>query len=201
MVRSPSKSDATADTKANTKANESRRRRSAQLATENTLVALGRAASPEPETPTPRREPAQAPRHASAPEDAHAEAPTAPAPTGATKPTRFERMPEAVRDRYYNIGEKWFLDNGDLAFVNHGDRLTTRSESSQIIRDMVAIARENHAQTLQIAGTENFRRAALREALRAGLKVEGYAPTEHDEKQYVRQLAREAKEGRAPLRV
>ncbi|MEJ1962915.1 MAG: LPD7 domain-containing protein [Gammaproteobacteria bacterium] len=100
-------------------------------------------------------------------------------------------MPEIVHERYYSIDNRWFLDSGEEAFVNHGDRLTTKSENRQIVRDLIEIARENRAEAITVTGTEAFRKTAWREAQRAGLRVEGYAPTQHDEKQFVREMARE----------
>lgn len=163
---------------------ESRRRRAAQAATENAIAATAHAREPTPDSSgAPRAE-----RRASP-----APPPSEPAsrPAGGTERLRFERVPQTVQERYYNIDNRWFLENGEEAFVNRGDRLTTKSENRQIVRDLIEIARANRAEEIIVTGTENFRRTAWREAQRLGLRVEGYTPTPHDEKQLVRQMARE----------
>ena len=103
----------------------------------------------------------------------------------------FESVPETVLDHYYRIGPKYYLDNGELAFENRGDALTTKSENTQIVRDLLAIAQHNGHRNLTVAGTERFRREVWGQALRLGIEIQGYQPTEHDEKQWVRKLARE----------
>src|SRR5947209_7704202 len=114
-----------------------------------------------------------------------------PPPAGTGSSGRFESVPEQILDRYYRIGEKYFLDNGELAFTNHGSELTTKSENAQIVRDLLEIAQHNGHTNLIASGTERFRREVWGQALRLGLDVQGYTPTEHDEKQWVRKWARE----------
>lgn len=163
---------------------EGRRRRSSPVAPENEITATTRTRTPRNE---PERNAPEAERHPR-PSAPARDAPTRPARSG---PVRFERIPLAVQQRYYNIDNRWFLENGEAAFTNYGDRLTTKSENRQIVRDLIEIARENRAEAITVSGTENFQRVAWREATRLGLRVEGYVPTAHDQKQLVRQMSRE----------
>jgi len=110
----------------------------------------------------------------------------------------FTAMPDRILERYYRIGPKYFLDNGELVFTNHGAKLTTPSENSEIARDLVEIARHNGIQDITVSGTERFRREIWAAATRMGLDVRGYAPTIHDEKQLVRAMAREDGGRRTP---
>jgi hypothetical protein len=106
-------------------------------------------------------------------------------------PANFAALPEGILDRYYRIGAKYYLDNGELAFTHRADRLTTPSENSEIVRDLVEIARHNGVRDITVTGTERFRREAWAAATRLGFEVRGYEPTLHDEKQLVRAMARE----------
>lgn len=115
--------------------------------------------------------------------------PGAKPPSGA--PAAFTALPDGILDRYYRIGSKYYLDNGEHAFTHHADRLTTPSENTEIVRDLVEIARHNGMHDITVTGTERFRREAWKAATRLGLEVRGYEPTLHDEKQLVRAMARE----------
>src|SRR6185312_13114002 len=106
-------------------------------------------------------------------------------------PANFAALPEGILDRYYRIGAKYYLDNGELAFTHRADKLTTPSENTEIIRDLVEIARHNGVHDITVTGTERFRRQAWAAATRLGIEVRGYEPTLHDEKQLVRAMARE----------
>jgi hypothetical protein len=106
-------------------------------------------------------------------------------------PANFTALPEGILDRYYRIGAKYYLDNGELGFTHHADKLTTPSENTEIVRDLVEIARHNGVNDITVTGTERFRREAWAVATRLGIEVRGYEPTLHDEKQLVRAMARE----------
>jgi hypothetical protein len=106
-------------------------------------------------------------------------------------PANFAALPDGILARYYRIGAKYYLDNGELAFTHHADKLTTPSENSEIARDLVEIARHNGVHDITVTGTERFRREVWAAATRLSLEVRGYEPTLHDEKQLVRAMARE----------
>ena len=111
--------------------------------------------------------------------------------SSSSAPANFVALPEGILDRYYRIGAKYYLDNGELAFTHHAEKLTTPSENTEIVRDLVEIARHNGVHDITVTGTERFRREAWAAATRLGIEVRGYEPTLHDEKQLVRAMARE----------
>lgn len=118
--------------------------------------------------------------------------------SSSSAPVGFADVPDGILEHYYRIGAKYYLDNGELAFTHRADRLTTPSENSEIVRDLVEIARHNGIQDVTVTGTERFRRAVWAAATRSGIEVRGYEPTLHDEKQLVRAMAREDAARRGP---
>ncbi len=190
---------AKSENRADDQAPRERRRRTAQQASENSIEITPRAAEPiappgangvdrrgEPPAGARREEERAEP----APKAARKQSEERPTRSDET-PKRFEHVPAPVLDRYYRIGEKYYLDNGEMAFVNHGQKLTTRSENVQIVRDLLEIARANDVGVVTVKGTEAFRRTAWAQAQRLGIEVNGFTPTPHDEKQLVRAMARE----------
>ena len=167
-----------------------RRARTARAHSESTLNTL----TPSPPARAPdAHEPSPGAR--TRPPDTQAESERSTSAPGA-KPSggalaTFAALPDGILDRYYRIGAKYYLDNGEHAFTHHTDRLTTSSENSEIVRDLVEIARYNRVHDITVTGTERFRREAWSAATRLGLEVRGYEPTIHDEKQLVRAMARE----------
>jgi putative DNA primase/helicase len=116
-------------------------------------------------------------------------------PRNASGNKGFEAIPEQILDRYYRIGTEFYLDNGELAFVNDGHRLRTRSENVMIVQDFMLMASYNGHGAITVTGTDRFRREAWAQAYRLGIEVDGYTPSEHDKKQLVRTLAREHARG------
>jgi hypothetical protein len=102
----------------------------------------------------------------------------------------LESIPQEVRERFVNLGRKYFLPGGELAFQDHGHKLTTPSENTEIVRSLIEIARARGWQDVTVSGTESFRRAAWQHAVAAQLSVRGYTPTALEEAQLARTLAR-----------
>ena len=112
-------------------------------------------------------------------------------PGAATEsPADLESIPQEVRERFVNLGRKYFLPAGELAFQDHGHKLTTPSENTEIVRSLIEIARARGWQDITVSGTESFRRAAWQHAVAAQLSVRGYTPTALEEAQLARTLAR-----------
>ena len=156
--------------------------------------ATGNTLSPTPVARAPEaHEPPRGARAPPAVEAAESERPSSTPDTKASSgsPANFAALPASILERYYRIGAKYYLDNGELAFTHGADKLTTPSENSEIVRDLVGIARHNGVQDIAVTGTERFRREAWAAATRLGIEVRGYKPTLHDEKQLVRAMARE----------
>jgi len=105
-------------------------------------------------------------------------------------------VPEAVRDRFMSIREKYFFPNGEPAFQDLGVRLTTRSENAEVVRSLVEIAQARGWDEISVGGTKEFKRAVWHEATLQKIAVRGYGPTEVDEARVVQALARRAQRSR-----
>ncbi|OJW60460.1 MAG: DNA transfer protein [Sphingomonadales bacterium 63-6] len=97
-------------------------------------------------------------------------------------------IPEPLQKRYFSSTGKWSgepayfttAQTKEPAFRDQGRRLVTSSESEEVVRDLVAIARHRGWSHVHVTGSETFRRAAWLEANRQGLEVRGYRPSERD---------------------
>ncbi|WP_016743835.1 LPD7 domain-containing protein [Rhizorhabdus wittichii] len=97
-------------------------------------------------------------------------------------------IPEPLQKRYFSSTGNWSGEPAyfttaqakEPAFRDQGRRLITSSESEEVVRDLVAIARHRSWSNIHVTGSETFRRAAWLEASRQGLGVRGYRPNERD---------------------
>jgi Large polyvalent protein-associated domain 7 len=153
---------------------------------------------PEPDKPNVRRQPLpvnsigiDAPRERAssrvAPEGTQQETE---GPQGATEAAGG--VPEHIRPRYIQVGNRFHFPDGDPAFQLRKNRITTRSENPQVIRDMLEIeeARSGGA-PLRVRGSENFRKEAWMQAQLLNIEVRGYRPTEVERTQVARLLAQQ----------
>jgi len=99
-------------------------------------------------------------------------------------------VPQSVRDRFVQDGHRFFFPDGAPAFQDRGRRLTTTSENTQVVRSLIEIAHSRGWTEVTVTGTERFRQEAWRQARLEGLQVKGYQPTEEEQKQVIRALAR-----------
>ena len=105
-------------------------------------------------------------------------------------PARAKAIPDEIRERFIGIGEKYYFPDGTAAFTDHGAKLTTRSENTEVIRSLVAIAEARGWGEIRLTGTERFRKDAWFAARLAGMEVRGYKPTAFEEERIVRAIAR-----------
>jgi hypothetical protein len=121
----------------------------------------------------------------------------APAPKEpAAKRSEPAPVPEEVRRRFVQIKNAYFFADGAKAFTDRGDRLTTPSENTEVVRSLVVIAQARGWGEVVVRGSERFRREAWAAARTAGLQVRGYQPTEFEQSRLVRSLAnRSMREG------
>ena len=110
-------------------------------------------------------------------------------------PSDSRAVPEHVSARYIKVGNKYHFPNGDLAFADRGRGLSTRLENTEVIRDLIAIAKERGWNEIALRGTERFRKEAWQQAKLAGLAVRGYRPSELERAQLARLIARERDAG------
>jgi hypothetical protein len=118
-----------------------------------------------------------------------------------TKPKPTERqsgadpspraVPEHVNARYVRVGDDYhFPGDGGLAWRDHGDRLSTKLENTEVIRDFIAVAQERGWDDFVVKGSERFRKTAWQEAQAAGLNIRNYEASELEREQLARRLGR-----------
>lgn len=99
-------------------------------------------------------------------------------------------VPQSVRDRFVQDGHRFFFPDGAPAFRDLGRRLTTVSENTQVVHSLIEIAHSRGWTEITVTGTERFRQEVWRQARFEGLAVRGYRPTDLEQAQLVRALAR-----------
>lgn len=120
-----------------------------------------------------------------------------PAETPPAKPATFPpadsdpwTVPQSVRDRFVQDGNRFYFPGGAPAFRDLGRKLTTPSENTQVVHSLIEIARSRRWSEVTVTGTERFRQEAWRQARLAGLSVKGYRPNEDERGELIRALAR-----------
>lgn len=86
-------------------------------------------------------------------------------------------MPTQVAARFLRDGNKYYFDDRTLAFVDGGNQLRAATENRAVIKDLVAIAKARDWSTIEVRGSEIFRREVWKEAHAQGLAVKGFTPT------------------------
>ena len=99
-------------------------------------------------------------------------------------------VPQSVRDRFVQHGNRFYFPDGAAAFRDLGRKLTTPSENTEVVRSLIEIARARGWSEVKVTGTERFRQEAWQQARLAGLGVRGYQPTHEEQARLVRTLAR-----------
>jgi len=101
-------------------------------------------------------------------------------------------IPEDVRRHFVQVGNRYFFRDGARAFTDRTAKLTTPSENTQVIADLVAIARARGWQHIAVSGTPRFRKEAWLAAQVAGLDVSGYRADAFDRERVARANVRRA---------
>lgn len=117
-------------------------------------------------------------------------------------------MPETVQRRYYAQSSRWTGEPAYFstptadkpAFRDRGDRLVTDNESREVVKDLVSVAEHRGWDRIQVAGSEDFRRAVWLEAAERGIAVRGFKPTERDLQELDRIRADKARNSIAPAK-
>jgi putative DNA primase/helicase len=130
-----------------------------------------------------------------APPAAAAEMP--PTADSTTKPSNLRRadsdpwtVPQSVRDRFVQEGNRFYFPDGAPAFKDLGRRLTTVSENTRLVHSLIEIAESRGWTEVTVTGTDRFRHEAWRQARLAGLSVRGYRPNGEERAQLIRALGR-----------
>ena len=99
-------------------------------------------------------------------------------------------VPQQVRDRFRQDGNRFYFPDGAPAFRDYGRRLSTASENTEVIHSLIEIARSRGWQEISVEGTERFRQEAWRQGRLAGLAVRGYNPSLDERSEVIRGLSR-----------
>ena len=108
-----------------------------------------------------------------------------------TPATATQAVPEEIAKRFVQVRNKYYFPDGARAFTDRGNRITTNSENTEVVRSLIEIAKARSWQEITVRGTERFRKEVWIAASVAGLEVRGYKPTEFEQSHLVRTLARE----------
>lgn len=79
--------------------------------------------------------------------------------------------------RFRQEGERFFFQDGTLAFTDASDRLRAHTNNALVIRTLVALAQDRGWPSIKLSGTHPFRRDAWQRAMQAGVPASGYVPT------------------------
>jgi Large polyvalent protein-associated domain 7 len=90
----------------------------------------------------------------------------------------LERVPSDLKSKFTQVGRRYHFKDGALAFTDRGNRITSPSENTEVIKSVIAIAKERGWREIAVSGTERFRREALVAARLAGINVRGHTPLE-----------------------
>src|SRR5690606_11350690 len=77
-----------------------------------------------------------------------------------TKRATPEPVPDEVRAKFVRIKNAYFFADGAKAFTDRGDRLTTPSENTEVVRSLITIAQARGWNEVVVQGSERFRREA-----------------------------------------
>lgn len=115
------------------------------------------------------------------------------------KPERERTVPDDVRRRFVQIKNEYFFPDGAKAFKDRGDKLTTQSENTEVIRSLMTIAQSRGWEEVRVRGSERFRREAWAAAQTAGLNIQGYKPTELEQSRLARAIGQQSTSDTAAL--
>src|ERR1700728_3952038 len=122
--------------------------------------------------------------------EGNAESPAAHAPSPSNAAAKLTHaVPQAVRDRFVAVKNRYYFHDGARAFTDRGTRLTTASENTEVIKSLIQIAEARGWSEITVRGTERFRKEAWFAAHLAGLEVRGYRPSEFEHGRVARTVA------------
>jgi hypothetical protein len=108
-----------------------------------------------------------------------------------------QAIPGHFATRYVQVGNKYHFANGELAITDHGNRLSTPLENSEVIADLIETAKLR-GWTIEISGTKAFKAEVWQQANLEGVAVRGYHASKLEEALLERRMGkdREAPGGR-----
>src|SRR5580658_4133197 len=149
-------------------------------------------ATPDPSSNTTTKEPAP---NSIRPSETKRKFPNSTVPEAerlaAPKSAVSQAVPEEIAKRFVQVRNKFYFPDGARAFTDRGNRITTNSENTEVVRSLIEIAKARSWQEITVRGTERFRKEVWIAASVDGLQVRGYKPTDFEQSHLVRTLARE----------
>jgi Large polyvalent protein-associated domain 7 len=109
--------------------------------------------------------------------------------TTSEKAKSKKNIPEDIAKRFVRVGSKYFFPDGARAFTDWGQRLSTPSENTEVIRTLIQIARVRGWHQLEVAGTERFRKEAWFAAQLAGIDVRNFKASGFEQAQLDRVMS------------
>jgi hypothetical protein len=103
-----------------------------------------------------------------------------------------QAVPEDVRRRFVQLKDEYFFPDGAKAFTDRGDRLTTQSENTEVVRSLITIAQSRGWGEVRVRGSERFRREAWAAAQTVGIEIRGYKPSEFEQSRLARTIAQQS---------
>lgn len=102
--------------------------------------------------------------------------------TDDSKESSEEGIPKALLNKYYVVDDKYhFKGNPEkVAFEDSGKALKTTIDDKHIAASMVEVAKAKKWETIQVKGSEEFKRNVWLEASMKGMTVKGYDPRDID---------------------
>jgi putative DNA primase/helicase len=100
----------------------------------------------------------------------------APKPRSAAEEVREYQTPEHIRKRFIEADDKFYYRNNEnkLAFQDYGSRLATEHNDPVVALSMVQIAEAKGWRTINVRGSDEFKREAWLQASVKGIEVRGY---------------------------
>src|ERR1700728_890142 len=124
--------------------------------------------------------------------EGNAESPAAHAPSPSNAAAKLTHaVPQAVRDRFVAVKNRFYFHDGTRAFTDRGTRLTTASENTEVVKSRIAIAEARGWSEITVRGTERFRKEVWFAAKLQGIEVRGYRPSEFEQGRVARTIGRE----------
>lgn len=102
------------------------------------------------------------------------------------KNTEIKPLPEIISKRFVSQGNNdkatyFYKSNPDVeAFKDLGKKLSSRSDAEMIAKSMVAVAQSKNWESMNVKGTDKFKREVWMEANLNGIEVKGYKPSDLD---------------------
>jgi putative DNA primase/helicase len=91
-------------------------------------------------------------------------------------------VPETVRKRFIQAENRYYFrhDDNKLAFEDHGHKIATAHDDPAVALSMIQMAEAKGWQSINLRGTEEFKREAWLQASLKGMDVRGYKPRDVD---------------------